>query len=460
MHYFKLPKLGSYIAIPLTYNHCLRPSSFSAALNETQLKIQHEESWKTKHEEYEVKKKEYLEQEWDLEELDKEFDFDEEEPFEEKPVEIEERKYVLCADTLGQDKTISEADRKSLDELVKFFAESWSQQESHELKKSIKVHMKYLKGLGEKGVEGFLEEYKEREDKANEEKEAEMDKDLEENEMTYQFDTARLTVQRAIVLERPTKKQFMNLAKYRVLSNSGILHQLLYFLGYTKEDINVPKTNILNWKHVKTLLNEDDFFKRIKSYNPVGPKGLVKQYAYVNRLSTKLEKMTDSCPQKEVDDYNLGYGRIYEWFKTVTSVRIQDIMLRRAQKQKLREEREIAIQDFEKWDEDRKITIENALADFEEIQAEKNAEEDARKAALEEQGVESGGEEDGDEKEKEKVEDDADAEAEQPEEEKFNEEDALRDWLVENPKPEIPPEVVDDVDEDYEDVDEAGDAAA
>lgn len=34
MHYFKLPKLGAYMAIPLIYNSCLSEASFDAALDE------------------------------------------------------------------------------------------------------------------------------------------------------------------------------------------------------------------------------------------------------------------------------------------------------------------------------------------------------------------------------------------------------------------------------------------
>jgi hypothetical protein len=34
MHFFRLPKLGAYIAIPLVYNSCLFEGSFDAALEE------------------------------------------------------------------------------------------------------------------------------------------------------------------------------------------------------------------------------------------------------------------------------------------------------------------------------------------------------------------------------------------------------------------------------------------
>lgn len=34
MNYFRLPKLGAYLAIPLLFNSCLSEASFDAALEE------------------------------------------------------------------------------------------------------------------------------------------------------------------------------------------------------------------------------------------------------------------------------------------------------------------------------------------------------------------------------------------------------------------------------------------
>ncbi len=34
MHFFKLPKLGCYFAVKLTYKNCLMPGFFSEALND------------------------------------------------------------------------------------------------------------------------------------------------------------------------------------------------------------------------------------------------------------------------------------------------------------------------------------------------------------------------------------------------------------------------------------------
>jgi len=104
----------------------------------------------------------------------------------------------------------------------------------------------------------------------------------------------------------------------------------LYFLGYTKQDINKHNTNILNWKKVKTLLTEKDFFSKIKAYDYRGPKGAVKSYALINRLQDKLtDPDKEGVKQEVLDEYNLGFGRIFYWFKSVLDVRIKDIKWRR-----------------------------------------------------------------------------------------------------------------------------------
>ena len=81
------------------------------------------------------------------------------------------------------------------------------------------------------------------------------------------------------------KGYFAVLKGYRVLLYKGVLQNLLYFLGYAKEDVNVKDTNVLNWKKVKTLLDDENFYSRIKSYEHRGAKQAeVKPYAYINRL--------------------------------------------------------------------------------------------------------------------------------------------------------------------------------
>jgi hypothetical protein len=55
--------------------------------------------------------------------------------------------------------------------------------------------------------------------------------------------------------------ELIQLKEMRVLKFPGILQALLIFLGYTKEEINVPGTNILDWTRIKPLVSEGLFEK-------------------------------------------------------------------------------------------------------------------------------------------------------------------------------------------------------
>ena len=51
----------------------------------------------------------------------------------------------------------------------------------------------------------------------------------------------------------------------RVLKYPGILQSLLIFLGYMKEEINFPATNILDWTKVKSTVHEGLFEKVVNT---------------------------------------------------------------------------------------------------------------------------------------------------------------------------------------------------
>jgi hypothetical protein len=47
------------------------------------------------------------------------------------------------------------------------------------------------------------------------------------------------------------KVSFLKLKNYRVLNHDSILQHLLYFIGYLKDEVNLPNTNILDWQKVR-----------------------------------------------------------------------------------------------------------------------------------------------------------------------------------------------------------------
>ena len=96
------------------------------------------------------------------------------------------------------------------------------------------------------------------------------------------------------------------------------------------------------------MINDTEFFDKIDAYVCIGAKSeQVKPYAKINYLNDKLRDIK----QRDVEKYNMGFGRVFNWFKTALNVRVQDIKLRKAKRRKKREERTELIQMHKEWED-------------------------------------------------------------------------------------------------------------
>lgn len=120
-----------------------------------------------------------------------------------------------------------------------------------------------------------------------------------------------------------------------VIRMGRVFQTVFYLLGYTREEICERDTNKLEWKKAKNLLNED-FFKRLGTYNPFGPKeGEFKEYQRLNFL----KKNISYYEPEQVDEYSIALGKLFRWLQAALDLREEDVMIRRDQIQKLKEER-------------------------------------------------------------------------------------------------------------------------
>lgn len=132
MHFYRVPRLGSFMAVPLNYNSCL----FEKSLDQS---IQDRQSYLKQLDELEKAKKEWDEdQEKIKEEKERngELHVVEERQWPEievKPFLTKHRKYVVCLDTLGQDRQFTEEQRKFVLETCKKFAAVWERREAENL---------------------------------------------------------------------------------------------------------------------------------------------------------------------------------------------------------------------------------------------------------------------------------------------------------------------------------------
>ena len=206
----------------------------------------------------------------------------------------------------------------------------------------------------------------------------------------------------------------LHLFKYR-----KILQSLFYLLRVEdRESICQRFTNRLNWKKVKPYLQKGDsesIYAKLAEYWPFGPKeDEFREYQKLKFIKDNIEGITE----EEVDEFAVSLGKLFKWLAMAIDLRIDDVKTRRKFKQKERENRE----DVKLREEERMERRQNEL----------NEAKEAFEKQLED---EKGDKEDSDHPE------DLD--------QKFNEQEFIDKFDEENPPFEIPPEVEEDVDNDY-----------
>eukprot|EP00825_Cyclidium_porcatum_P010125 TRINITY_DN1518_c0_g4_i2.p1 TRINITY_DN1518_c0_g4~~TRINITY_DN1518_c0_g4_i2.p1 ORF type:complete len:668 (-),score=196.14 TRINITY_DN1518_c0_g4_i2:102-2105(-) len=367
MTFFRIPKLGAYIAIPLIYKSCLQEHSFQTALEERQKFIKAKEDQDLlraqKQQEYDDKLKEMEEAGEDTTEFTKNFkaEMDAMEVIKESDIINDKKEYVVCADTMGQDCEITEDNRKFLEDYVKLFAQSWEQKEVELLKKDIDKQITYLHSLPA-NYKDLVDNYNDQEEKSAEEKAPQFEefKEKNEKEYTFELDCAKLDKLKELLEDKVVQEYFLGMKEFRVLRFPIILQNILYLLNYKREEINIPNTHLLNWKYVKEMINPD-LIKQIISYNLRGQKpNKVEKYALVNRILAKVEKID----QDQVDQYNLYYGRLLKWLKCTCKLRKQDIENRRANIEKKKTLRQSKIEEEAKLQELKATSKQAKLAEI------------------------------------------------------------------------------------------------
>ena len=406
MFFFKIPKLGAYIAVPLVFNSTLNEAAFDQAVAE---RIRYREDKETRLKEHQEKEANLRNAIEDAQKNGEDSAAFEEElrtmefvDATEAPFPSIKKEYVLCCDTLGQDREILLEDRIFINRYAETFAQSWEKCEENLLSLDIDRYIAYRTTYK---IDELQANWNAAEDRAADERQKSLPAELTENEVNYQVEQARCDAAKQALLTE-AKEHLTLLPEYRLIKYSYILQQVLYFLGYTKSEVNIPETNILNWKKVRTMLNDEQFFNKINEYNYQGPKGDVPVYALVNRLMRKMDRFQEKPGnnQSDVDYYNAGLGRLLRWFSLVLRVRVLDIRVRRENREKLTKEREAVI-----------------AANDEAVRNKSASLEEARLAV--------------------------------PEGEEFNEEEWLRTYDESHPDmiKEVPPEVQEEIDADFED---------
>lgn len=136
-----MPRLGSYLAIKLEYDSCLSEEAFDAAvINFMEVEAKRAEQDKERREfedQQAAKKQEFEENE---ENAGQEFQ-GEERTWEEisyEPFKTEKVQYVVCLDTMGQDRKYSEEEKLAALRTVQSFRDRWEVVEKNNLEADVR----------------------------------------------------------------------------------------------------------------------------------------------------------------------------------------------------------------------------------------------------------------------------------------------------------------------------------
>lgn len=115
-----------------------------------------------------------------------------------------------------------------------------------------------------------------------------------------------------------------------------ILQALMSFLGFQREQICEPETNLFSWKRSKNSF-KTDILNQMKNYQPLGPNSATLRHTQTLNF---VEKLLHGYTQEDVDNYHVGFGRLFKWLTLAIHVRKHDITRRHALQKRAKEDRE------------------------------------------------------------------------------------------------------------------------
>lgn len=428
MKYYKVPRLGCYFVCALTYKSYLNEESFDKAI----------ENYYIVQEKINKQKEEKIEKEAEIAEAKRQAEEDETEyveevieweKFEEPPYENKEIQFVVCQDTLGQDRLFLEEEKEVTKDLVLFISKSWEEKEKSQLTEDKDLKVKFDL-LTKEYVEKEIEPLKEAMEKAVEDKVNEFEGEMNEEEKNLFISNQNFIELTKVVTSAPISDHFFMSVKFRVIKYAKLYQSLFYFLGFDRESICQSVTNKLCWKVAKLFINEE-LLNKIKNYTPRGPKpGKLPKYKMLNFI----ERILDEYNEEDLQKYSILIYYIHKWIKTAIELRKMDIAHRMAKREIQKQEREEAIKKFEERKQRRDEAFQAAY------EASKSKWETENPTPSEtELKQEKFEEKEGEKKEESKI-----------LEFVFDEEGFYKQWDEENPEVIIPPEIVEELDDDYE----------
>ena len=438
--FYRVPRLGCYFALALQFQSYLHEDFLDKALENyyiTMQKIDEQNKAKAEKEE-EIKREKEEKEEAGEEYVPPQIEW---EKIEEPPYDNLTENYLFCLDTLGQDREFSEKEKEFIRNILSFFSNTNERKEKEFLEKD-KLARVESKRLQDDFIENQYQEIQDQMANDAEEKltntEIEIDEDNREMYKSFFYNNELKNK----LISGPLNDQLKNLVKYRIIKYKKIFQALFYLLGYKKEDICEQETNMLMWKKAHKLV-DSDLFKKIEDYQMLGEKIIpdIKKYSKLNHI----ESLINDYEIEEVQKYSLSYSLLLKWIKEVISIRKQDIKMRKERREKQVEERNQLVEQenerLKKKEEELQAAIEEAKEEWKQKEEEAKLEE--KQEEPEEEDIYHYLDDKKDNVEEEKKD-------EKKNEFTFNEDEFKKHFDEENPPVEIPPEIKEEKDDDFE----------
>ena len=220
-----------------------------------------------------------------------------------------------------------------------------------------------------------------------------------------------------------TNKRFLSLADRKVIRYENVVKAIYYLLEFDKQDICLPETQKLFWKIAKKHWSKDLLDKMVAFVYTNAKGHELKSYQTLDFVQGLLGEITF----EELSQYNYSLAMILKWIKLAIEARRRDIGKRSNEKKVLREERDAKIEEEKERVERRTKDVEEQKEQFMADHGDAIDRYDAWKKG--DLTLDDGEEE--------------------PEEIFFDEAGIVSFFDSENPAVKIPPEVVEDQDNDW-----------
>lgn len=216
-----------------------------------------------------------------------------------KPFLSTEEKFVVCLDTMGQDREFTPEQRRFVLNTVDKYRKIWEAEQRDNLTRDRDERLSLVKGEAsgeaEDREEGDRPEpLAELERHIEEVIAAREDEHLDEEQKDGLSKELRLNkIGETFSMNQEWQDDLKKLTNTRVLKMPKILQSLMYLLGFTKEVVCEPNSQSFFWKKAKEEF-QDEVPARMSNYKVLGPKSgaftLYQKLNYVEKLIAGLEQ--------------------------------------------------------------------------------------------------------------------------------------------------------------------------